>query len=108
MAFLIDEDTRVVVQGLTGSSGRMGAEMMRAGGATIVAGVTPGKGGQEVEGIPVFDTVQEARDVPMVVRIVGTNADEAATLLREAAFETAASLDEAAAKAVAAARGAAA
>jgi succinyl-CoA synthetase beta subunit len=50
----------------------------------------------------------QAREVPMVVRIVGTNADEAAQLLREARFETAATLDEAAAKAVAAARGAAA
>ncbi|HET7026576.1 MAG TPA: ADP-forming succinate--CoA ligase subunit beta [Candidatus Limnocylindrales bacterium] len=48
---------------------------------------------------------QQHRDVPMVVRIVGTNADEAARLLREARFETAASLDEAAAKAVAAANG---
>ena len=46
----------------------------------------------------------QVRDVPMVVRIVGTNAEEAARLLREAAFETAATLDEAAAKAVAAAR----
>jgi succinyl-CoA synthetase beta subunit len=50
----------------------------------------------------------QAREVPMVVRIVGTNADEAAQLLREARFETATSLDEAAAKAVAAARGVAA
>ena len=41
MAFLIDHATRIVVQGLTGSSGRMGAGMMQAGGATIVAGVTP-------------------------------------------------------------------
>ena len=47
---------------------------------------------------------RQEREVPMVVRIVGTNAEEAARLLREAAFETAATLDEAAAKAVAAAR----
>jgi succinyl-CoA synthetase beta subunit len=51
---------------------------------------------------------QQSRDVPMVVRIVGTNADEAAALLREARFETASSLDEAAAKAVAASKGTAA
>jgi succinyl-CoA synthetase beta subunit len=51
---------------------------------------------------------QQTRDVPLVVRIVGTNAAEAATLLEEAKFTTAASLDEAAAKAVAASRGAAA
>jgi succinyl-CoA synthetase beta subunit len=48
----------------------------------------------------------QRRDVPMVVRIVGTNAEEAAQLLREARFETAATLDDAAAKAVAASRGA--
>ena len=51
---------------------------------------------------------QQDRDVPMVVRIVGTNAAEAAVLLEEAKFETAASLDEAAAKAVASSKGAAA
>jgi len=49
---------------------------------------------------------QQERDVPMVVRIVGTNAEEAAVLLREARFETAATLDEAARRAVAASRGA--
>ena len=49
---------------------------------------------------------QQARDVPMVVRIVGTNAEEAGRLLQEARFETAATLDEAAAKAVEASRGA--
>lgn len=83
MAFLIDEGTRVVVQGLTGSSGRMGAEMMQAGGATIVAGVTPGKGGQEVEGIPVFDTVEEAADAGGTASILFVPAG----LLRDAALE---------------------
>jgi succinyl-CoA synthetase alpha subunit len=60
MAILVDEATRVVVQGLTGEQGRFHALRNRAYGTQIVAGVTPGKAGQEVEGIPVFDTVQEA------------------------------------------------
>jgi succinyl-CoA synthetase alpha subunit len=90
MAFLIDEDTRVVVQGLTGASGRMGAEMMQAGSATVVAGVTPGKGGQEVEGIPVFDTVREAKEAGGTASILFVPA----ALLRDAALEAmAAGLD---------------
>jgi succinyl-CoA synthetase alpha subunit len=60
MAILIDGDTRVVVQGLTGEQGRFHSLRNRAYGTNIVAGMTPGKGGQVVEGIPVFDTVQEA------------------------------------------------
>ncbi|MGH9168423.1 MAG: succinate--CoA ligase subunit alpha [Acidimicrobiia bacterium] len=60
MAILVDERTRVVVQGLTGNEGRFHALRNRAYGTEVVAGVTPGKGGQEVEGIPVFDTVSEA------------------------------------------------
>ena len=60
MAILVDERTRVVVQGLTGKEGRFHALRNRAYGTEVVAGVTPGKGGQEVEGIPVFDTVSEA------------------------------------------------
>src|ERR1700754_1089404 len=90
MAFLIDRDTRIVVQGLTGASGRMGAAMMQAGGATIVAGVTPGKGGQSVEGIPVFDTVREAKDAGGTASILFVPA----ALLRDAALEAmAAGLD---------------
>jgi succinyl-CoA synthetase alpha subunit len=57
---LVDRDTRVVVQGLTGEQGRFHALRNRGYGTQIVAGVTPGKAGQRVEGIPVFDTVQEA------------------------------------------------
>jgi succinyl-CoA synthetase alpha subunit len=83
MAFLIDHATRIVVQGLTGSSGRMGAGMMQAGGATIVAGVTPGKGGQTVEGIPVFDTVEEAKEAGGTASILFVPAG----LLRDAALE---------------------
>jgi succinyl-CoA synthetase alpha subunit len=60
MAIIVDNDTRLVVQGLTGSEGRFHGLRNRAYGTNVVAGVTPGKGGQDVEGIPVFDTVAEA------------------------------------------------
>jgi len=60
MAIIVDRDTRLVVQGLTGSEGRFHGLRNRAYGTNLVAGVTPGKGGQDVEGVPVFDTVAEA------------------------------------------------
>ena len=70
----------------------------------IFGGIT--RGDEVARGL-IEARAQQTRDVPMVVRIVGTNAEEAAALLEEADFETATSLDEAAAKAVAASRGAA-
>src|SRR5438876_9203292 len=60
MAIVVDNDTRLVVQGLTGSEGRFHGLRNRNYGTKVVAGVTPGKGGQDVEGVPVFDTVAEA------------------------------------------------
>jgi succinyl-CoA synthetase alpha subunit len=60
MSIFVNEKTRVVVQGLTGGQGRFHGLRNRAYGTQVVAGVTPGKGGQDVEGIPVFDTVAEA------------------------------------------------
>lgn len=60
MAIFVDRDTRVLVQGLTGEQGRFHAERMTAYGTKVVAGVTPGKGGRQVDGVPVFDTVEEA------------------------------------------------
>lgn len=60
MAILLDETTRVVVQGLTGREGSFHALRNRDYGTQIVGGVTPGKGGQDVEGIPIFDTVATA------------------------------------------------
>jgi succinyl-CoA synthetase alpha subunit len=60
MAIIVDNDTRLVVQGLTGSEGRFHGLRNKAYGTNVVAGVTPGKGRQDVEGIPVFDTVAEA------------------------------------------------
>jgi succinyl-CoA synthetase alpha subunit len=62
VAIVVDNDTRLVVQGLTGSEGRFHGLRNRNYGTNVVAGVTPGKGGQDVEGIPVFDTVAEAVD----------------------------------------------
>ena len=60
MSILVDEKTRVVVQGITGSEGMFHTRQMVQYGTKVVAGVTPGKGGQEIEGIPVFNTVSEA------------------------------------------------
>ncbi|MDI9632303.1 MAG: succinate--CoA ligase subunit alpha [Acidobacteriota bacterium] len=61
MAIWLDENTRVVVQGITGKEGKYHALSCREYGTQVVAGVTPGKGGEVVEGIPVFDSVAEAR-----------------------------------------------
>jgi succinyl-CoA synthetase alpha subunit len=60
MSILVDHDTRLVVQGFTGSEGSFHAEQMIEYGTNVVAGVTPGKGGQTHLGRPVFDTVAEA------------------------------------------------
>jgi succinyl-CoA synthetase alpha subunit len=60
MAILVDSGTRLVVQGLTGSEGRFHGLRNRSHGTNVVAGVTPGKGGQDVDGIPVFDSVAAA------------------------------------------------
>jgi len=60
MAILVDEGTKVVVAGITGSEGTFHSLRNRSYGTDVVAGVTPGKGGQDVEGIPVFDTVEDA------------------------------------------------
>src|SRR5881296_2063769 len=60
MAILIDETKRVLVQGITGREGRARTRLMRDYGTNVVAGVTPGKGGQSVLGVPVFNTPQEA------------------------------------------------
>ena len=62
MAIWVDADTRLVVQGITGKEGAFHALGCRDYGTTVVAGVTPGKGGEDVEGIPVFDSVEEARE----------------------------------------------
>jgi succinyl-CoA synthetase alpha subunit len=60
MSVLVDDDTRVVVQGITGGEGKFHAEQMIEYGTNVVAGAVPGKGGQTVAGVPVYDTVDEA------------------------------------------------
>ena len=63
MAILIDEGTRLVVQGLTGKEGQFHGFRNREYGTNLVAGVTPGKGGTELDGVPIFNTVAEAVEV---------------------------------------------
>ena len=60
MSILVDKNTRVIVQGITGRDGAFHAKAMKEYGTNVVGGVTPGKGGQLVEGLPVFDSVEEA------------------------------------------------
>jgi succinyl-CoA synthetase alpha subunit len=60
MSVFVDSDTRVVVQGITGGEGSFHTGQMIEYGTNVVAGAVPGKGGQEVEGVPVYDTVREA------------------------------------------------
>ncbi len=61
MSILIDDETRVICQGITGGSGSFHTEKMLEYGTNMVGGVTPGKGGQTVKDVPIFDTVSEAR-----------------------------------------------
>ncbi len=67
MSILINKDTKVIVQGITGRDGRFHATKMKAYGTQVVGGTSPGKAGQEVSGIPVFNTVKDA------VRATGAN-----------------------------------
>jgi len=67
MSILINKDSKIVVQGITGRSGLFHTQQCRDYGSKVVAGVTPGKGGIHIEGIPVFNTVEEA------VRYTGAN-----------------------------------
>ena len=62
MTKFIDKDTRVIVQGITGSQGKFHTNLMREYGTKVVAGTSPGKGGQEFEGVPVYDTIREIQD----------------------------------------------
>lgn len=63
MSILVDEKSRVVVQGITGREGMVRTRLMKDYGTDVVAGVTPGKGGGEFYGIPIFDTVEEAWEI---------------------------------------------
>jgi len=68
VSILVDKNTRLIVQGITGRDGAFHAKAMKEYGTSVVGGVTPGKGGQLVEGLPVFDSVEEA------VKKTGANA----------------------------------
>ena len=63
MSIFVGKDTRLLVQGITGKQGSFHAEQMQQYGTNLVGGVTPGRGGQSILGVPVFDTVREAVDV---------------------------------------------
>ncbi len=85
MAILINKDTRVLVQGVTGKQGSFHTKEMLEFGTDVVAGTSPGKGGLKVEGVPVFDTVEEA------IEKTGANASVIfvpGPFAKEAAFET--------------------
>ena len=60
MTILVNAKSKILVQGITGQTGRLFAERMVAGGTPIVGGVTPGKGGSTLGGVPVFDSMREA------------------------------------------------
>ena len=86
MSILVDKNTRVLVQGITGREGTFHTTRMLAAGTRVVAGVSPGKGGAEVAGVPVYDTVAEA--------VAATGADTsvvfvAARFAQDALFEAA-------------------
>jgi len=86
VAILVNKDTKVLVQGITGREGEFHTKLMLDYGTKIVAGVTPGKGGQTVHGVPVFDSVREAVDSvgPIDVSIVFVPAPFAADAVLEA------------------------
>lgn len=85
MSILIDEKMKVVIQGITGREGSARAQLMKDYGTNVVAGVTPGRKGQSVHGIPVYDTVREASEVegPIDVSVIFIPA----ALVKEAAME---------------------
>lgn len=63
MAIIINETTRILVQGITGKQGQFHTSQMLASGSKLIGGISPGKGGQEVHGVPIYDTVEEAMAV---------------------------------------------
>lgn len=85
MSVLVNEKSRVLVQGITGREGRVRTRLMKDYGTHIVAGATPGKGGREVYGVPVFDTVEEAWEKagPFDATVIFVPA----ALVKNAAFE---------------------
>lgn len=85
MSILINKDTKIMTQGMTGNSGSFHTRMCVEYGAQIVAGVGPGKGGQEFEGIPLFETVEEAKNkTGATVSVIYVPAPFAADAIMEA------------------------
>lgn len=86
MAIFVDESSRVLVQGITGGQGRFHAARMAAYGTRVVAGVTPGKGGSQVDGVPVYDAVDPAvRDTAADVAVIFVPAAVACDAIVESA-----------------------
>ncbi|MBW2149029.1 MAG: succinate--CoA ligase subunit alpha [Deltaproteobacteria bacterium] len=86
MSILVDENTRLLVQGITGRNGMLHARLSKDYGTRVVAGVTPGKGGTKVDGVPVFNTVEEARrETECNVSVIFVPAPFAADAIMEAA-----------------------
>lgn len=85
MAILVTESTRAIIQGITGREGTVRAQLMKDYGTRLVAGVTPGRGGQEVYGVPVYDSVVEAweKEGPIDASVIFVPA----SLVKNAAFE---------------------
>ena len=85
MSILVDEKMRVVIQGITGREGTVRAKLMKEYGTNVVAGVTPGRKGESVHGIPVYDTVEEANEMegPLDVSVIFIPA----AFVKEAALE---------------------
>ena len=85
MAILVTEKSKVVVQGITGREGKVRTKLMTDYGTQVVAGVTPGRGGQEVYDVPVFDSVEEAweQQGPLDISVIFIPA----TLVKNAALE---------------------
>lgn len=87
MSILVNKDTRLVVQGITGRDGAFHAQKMKSYGTNVVAGVSPGKGGQVFEGIPIFNTVSEARSATGAnASVIFVPAPFAADAVLEASF----------------------
>jgi succinyl-CoA synthetase alpha subunit len=85
VAILVNQESRVLIQGITGREGMVRTRLMKDYGTQVVAGVTPGRGGQEVHGVPVFDSVEEAWEKagPLDISVIFIPA----TLVKNAALE---------------------